>query len=298
MIHHITAICADAQVTTDFYTKALGLRLVKLTVNQDDVGTYHLYFGNRIGDPGTVLTFFPWKHLPKGKSGPGMVSAVAFAVPKHSLQYWEERLRKNGVAVHTSSRFQTHVLSFVDPDGLALELVETTGSSTWTKTIAKEHAIISFYGATLCLHEQQETAELLTTHFEYKQVAQEGNWVRLSHAHSALDLHEAPEAHQGIPGHGTVHHIAFRSANAVEQATLRKQLLQEGLHLTPQIDRYYFMSVYFREPGGILFEIATDDPGFTVDEPEESLGSKLVLPPLFELHRKEIEELLPPFRFH
>ncbi len=295
MIHHITAICASAERTALFYTKVLGLRLVKLTINQDDIGTYHIYFGDKTGRPGTALTFFQWSDLPKGKPGPGMVSKVAFSVP--TLAFWEERLKKLHVAMKKETRFGKSVLGFSDPDGLELELVEHGKAGNWAEEVPKEYAISGFYGATLMLEDYEETGELLTKHLGYSKEKSEGNLHRYVSKETVIDLQEAPDTHPGIAGLGTAHHIAFRSKDKETQLSLREKLKIEGFHPTPSIDRYYFRSVYFREPGNVLFEIATDGPGFTVDETEEKLGSKLVLPPAFEFQRKEIEMLLPPFSF-
>lgn len=316
MIHHITAICKDAQVTTDFYRNILGLRLVKVTVNQDDVGTYHIYFGDRMGSPGTVLTFFPWSSLPPGRIGSGMVSAVAFAVPQ--LDFWHDHLAANKIHFEQSSKFGQRVLACKDPDGLALEIVEHGEPGNWS-TVSEKHAISGFYAATLLVDDIAPTARVLScfgyalqekndTLFRY--VAQSATMQAAAQAMQAtparqasgavIDIQLADSHSQGHPGRsglGTVHHIAFRAKDHAQQELLRASLRALGLQPTAPIDRYYFTSVYCREPGNILFEIATDQPGFTVDEPESSLGSALVLPPRFEPLRKDIEKILPPFRF-
>lgn len=298
MIHHITAICSDAEKTNEFYTGVLGLRLVKVTVNQDDIGTYHIYFGDKTGSPGTVLTFFLWPDLPEGNVGPGMVSAVAFSAPSSSLNFWEKRLEEFNVKVSRENRFGEEFLSFRDPDGLPLEIVGSAGQGNWkTEDIPIENSIKAFYGATLLLEENEPTAEILTKNFGYSHEKSEGNWHRYSSETSAIDIHVSPDAHPGISGTGTVHHIAFRAKNDEEQKRIRQDIIKQGLHLTSVIDRFYFKSVYFREPGRVLFEIATDGPGFAVDEPEDSLGEKLVLPPAFEHLREKIEKMLPEFNF-
>ncbi len=299
MIHHITAICADAQRTSDFYTNILGLRLVKLTVNQDDVGTYHLYFGDRVGAPGTVMTFFPWAYLPQGTLGVGCVSAVAFAVPPGALHYWESRLNRSGINVESVERFGVKNLLCADPDGLKLEFTESPGVSDWTKQVSQEYAIHSFFGATLMVQDATPTQQMLMEYFNYSFEAHAPSRMRLRSASGGvIDIISNQEMESASQGTGSVHHIAFRTADNMAQRVIRARLVAEYLHPTPIIDRYYFASVYFREPGGILFEIATDGPGFTVDETEAALGTKLVLPPRIEAARAEILKMLPPFEFN
>ncbi len=293
MIHHITAICSEAHATLNFYTKILGLRLVKLTVNQDDVGTYHFYFGNKFGEPGTVITFFLWRDLPKGIVGNGMVSKISFAIPQLSMEFWEKHLIKNDVKVKKELIFGNKVLCFCDPDGLELELVENGKAGNWGKAVPEKFSINGFYGATIMIEDYKPTSQLLIKHFGYKFVKKEGELFRFSSGNSVMDINQTSIVIKGEIGIGSVHHIAFRTKNKETQLLLRKKLKKEGFYLTPSIDRYYFRSVYFREPGGVLFEIATDGPGFTIDEREEELGSKLVLPPIFEKQREKIEKLLP-----
>lgn len=298
MIHHITAICSDADRTASFFVRELGLRLVKLTINQDDIGTYHLYFGDRLGRPGTVLTFFPWPQLPSGRVGPGMVSAVMFGAPSTSIDYWEERLSHLGVS--REERFGLDVLSLVDPDGLPLLIVGHGDAGDWAShDVPAEHAINGFFGAELEPLGDEGTLRVLGR-FGFRKESSDGALTRFvsgSDVGSVIDVREAPAAPPGRQGLGTVHHIAFRASDDDEQLRLRRFFVSEGLSLTPVIDRFYFKSVYFREPGGILFEIATDGPGFAVDEDADALGERLVLPPSFEPMRARIEGLLPPFSF-
>ena len=298
MIHHITAICASAQTTANFYTRVLGLRLVKLTVNQDDVGTYHLYFGDRIGAPGTVLTFFPWAHLPRGSVGAGGVSEIAFAVPPGSLNYWQNRLSLNGVESTLGMRHNLPLINCKDPDGLELLFVEQVGEGSWTREVPTSNAIHRFYGVTLVLHHAIRTVALLKEHFGYTPIAGTVDGIRMiGEDGSIIYIVEDANAAVAVQGLGSVHHIAFRTKDNESQIKLRAAIAQDYLRLTPVIDRYYFSSVYFREPGGILFEIATDGPGFTVDEREEILGTSLMLPPAFESSRAKIIALLPAFTF-
>ncbi len=297
MIHHITAICSNAGRSARFYTKVLDLRLVKLTINQDDMGTYHIYFGDRTGRVGSVLTFFQWSEMPKGKVGVGMVSKVAFKIPLGSMKFWEKHLKKNGVKIKKEERFGRNVLSIEDPDGLNLELIEEGGAGNWAKNVNEESSISGFYGATLLVRDYEDTANLLTRFLRYVHIKSEDNMHRYFSDETIIDIEEDSKMENGEYGLGSVHHIAFRTENEETQMDLRESLKKAGFNLTHSIDRFYFKSVYFREKGGILFEIATDGPGFIVDEKEEDLGTKLVLPPKFELQRKEIEKLLPGFDF-
>ena len=270
-IHHITAIAGDPQKNLDFYAGVLGLRLVKLTVNYDDPGTYHLYYGDYSGHPGTILTFFPWRGVPKGRAGAGQLTVTSFAAPEGSLAYWTDRLRSHDVAVgRPVERFGERALSFRDPDGMALELVESADAGT------DPTAIRGFHSATLAVSRLDASAKLLTGDMGFRKVAQEANRHRFAtgegKAHQIVDLVETPREQRGSQGAGSVHHIAWRVPTDAEQVEWRSDLLATGLEVTPVIDRTYFHSIYYREPSGILFEIATDPPGFTVDEPLESLG--------------------------
>ncbi len=300
-IHHITAIASDPQTNVDFYTDVLGLRLVKRTVNFDDPGAYHFYFGDRIGRPGTIITFFPWPNAQQGQIGAGQVIATSYATPSGSIEFWKERLRKNRVpAEETPSRFGQRALRFADPDGLGLEIIETnesTEAEPWAHSpIPAEFALRGFHTPTLASGKRAATAEVATSLLGFELVGEENGRARYSvspgNPSAQIDLIDRPEKHGHVAA-GTVHHIAFRAADEEEQKVFRERVEEAGLMVTPVIDRQYFHSIYFREPGGILFEIATDKPGFATDESEEHLGEALKLPPQYELHRSSIEAVLP-----
>lgn len=278
-IHHITAIASDPQRNLDFYTGVLGLRLVKLTVNFDDPGTYHFYFGDETGSPGSILTFFPWPGTPRGRHGTGQATVVSFAVP--SLASWREGL--SNYTTHT--RFGAAVLAFTDPDGLNLELVEAGGEGS---------SITGFHGVTLSESGYEATAKLLTETFGYNLTAEEDNRFRYTgSAGNHVDVLCQPDARRGGMGAGTIHHVAFRAESDAVQKAWQHQLSGLGYNVTPILDRQYFHSIYFREPGGVLFEIATDPPGFAIDEPADRRGQSLKLPPMYEPAREELEERLP-----
>jgi glyoxalase family protein len=301
-IHHVTAISGKAPRNLNFYAHVLGLRFVKKTVNFDDPGTYHLYYGDRVGHPGTILTFFPWEHAAPGRAGVGYTHLTAFRVPAGSIGYWTHRFIEKGV-VHEApeKRFGETVLSFTDPDGMSLALVGVAGSEAepaWTGSgIPAEHAIRGFHGVGLLLDDAARTAAVLREVLGFKADGQDGPLARFRADETIggiVDIREAKGFLAGHLGRGSVHHIAFRAADDVSQAEMVRKLVADfKLRPTHQIDREYFRSVYFREPGGILFEIATDSPGFAVDEPVESLGRALKLPPFLEARRKEIEAVLP-----
>ena len=303
-IHHVTAIAGDPQRNLDFYTEVLGLRLVKLTVNFDDPGTYHFYFGNGTGVPGTILTFFPYPGAHKGRRGAGQADAVAFAVPKGSLGFWASYLKEHDLEVEgPSPRFSQPVLAFADPDGLRLELVEVEVSlaEPWLSgPIPAEHAIRGFFGVTLAERDREKTAAVLVDVMGYQAVGHEGGRYRYQGGQDApgavVDILEQPNAPHSIVAGGSVHHVAFRTPNDSEQLEWREALLAHGLDVTPMKDRIYFHSIYFHEPGGVLFEIATDAPGFLVDESEAELGSELRLPPWLEPQRPNIERVTQPLR--
>jgi glyoxalase family protein len=301
-IHHITAIASRGQENVHFYSKILGLRLVKKTVNQDDTETYHLFFGDRLGHPGMDLTFFIFQPTMQGRRGTGLVTTISLAVPEKSLNFWlkrfeEFKIKHEGV----SERFGSKRIVFYDADDQRLELVgvdEFIGDvDVWTKEISEEYAIRHFYSATLSVISRQMIEPILLSVFGYNPVSNEGQLhlyrLRDSDRASFLEISEEPSEIQGFNAAGTVHHIAFRAKNEEEQAEMRVRVLKLGLYPTDVIDRFYFKSVYFRTPGGILFEIATDGPGFTADEQEDSLGVKLALPPFLEAQRNEIESRLP-----
>jgi glyoxalase family protein len=302
-IHHVTAISGDPVRNLRFYTRDLGLRLVKKTVNFDDPSTYHFYFGDRTGHPGTVLTFFPWTNATAGRRGVGQASQTAFRVPLRSIGYWTNRLIERGISHQTpEKRFGETVLAFADQDGTALALVGIAGAENepgWTNgEIPSEHAIRGFQGVTLLLDSAPKTAAILTDVFGFSEVAREGSVIRFASVGEArggvVDLHEAAGFPRHHRGQGSVHHIAFRAADDVQLAAMSEKLIRDhGRHPTEVKDRNYFRSIYFREPGGVLFEIATDIPGFAIDESIEALGRDLKLPGFLESRRKEIEELLP-----
>ncbi len=302
-IHHITAIATDPQRNLDFYTLVLGLRLVKRTVNFDDPGSYHFYFGDRVGSPGTILTFFPWPGAQRGTRGTGQVTTTSFAVTPESIDYWKDRLSRERVpAEETSLRFGQRVLRFPDPDGLMLELVGSSQLSPFElpapSNVPAEFALHGFNAPTLEVQAARLTEQLLTATFGFELVGEEKNRRRFSlnpgWPDAQIDLIERSAQGFGNIAAGTVHHIAFRAANDEEQLHWRALLEELGLNVTSVIDRQYFHSIYFREPAGILFEIATDNPGFAADETVEHLGESLRLPPQYEEHRGSIEKTLPP----
>jgi glyoxalase family protein len=304
-IHHVTAISGNASANVDFYTRTLGLRLVKKTVNFDDPGTYHLYYGDEQGHPGTILTFFPWEHAAAGRNGVGLAEQTAFRVPAASIGYWTHRLiQKSAPHEALGKQFGEPVLSFTDPHGLRLALVGVAAAASepaWSNgEIPAEHAIRGFHGVILMLEHAEPTAAILTDVLGFKQAGREGPLVRYE-ADGApgngniVIIREAGGFLPGRMGRGSVHHIAFRAADDAEQAQMAQKARDtHRVSTTPQIDRHYFRSIYFREPGGILFEIATDPPGFAVDEPVAALGRELKLPPFLEPRRREIEAVLPP----
>jgi glyoxalase family protein len=300
-IHHITAIAAGAMKNLEFYTKVLGLRLVKKTVNFDDPTTYHFYFGNEKGEPGTILTFFPWEGIRRGRAGTGQVTSASFSVPEDSMAYWLDRFRSHKVTYNNPSpRFGSDVLVFLDPDGLKLELVSVTADKrkAWdSDDVPVEFGVRGFHSAALTLDGYEATAKLLTEVFGYEKKDENVNRFRFVNKNglsaNIIDLVCLPAGQRGSVAGGTVHHIAFRAANEGDQILLREKLISLGYNVTPQLDRNYFKSVYFREPGGVLFEIATDPPGFTVDEDLADLGRGLKLPGWLESRRDEIESALP-----
>jgi glyoxalase family protein len=310
-IHHITAIAGDPQQNIDFYTGVLGLRLVKVTVNFDDPEAYHLYYGDGRGRPGTILTFFSWPGAQRGRQGNSQVTAASFAVTKDSLGFWTERLAQRGVAFEKlPQRFGQPVLAFADGDGLRLELVETPLTDAvhaWEgRGIPAAFAIHGFHGATLSETGYERTSVLLTETMGFRLLGQEQNRFRYeSHqSHSTqlqhpeagrtIDVICAPAGHEGRVSVGTVHHIAFRTPNDAQQRQWLAKIGGLGYNVSPVMDRVYFHSIYYREPGGILFEIATDCPGFATDEAVERLGERLQLPPWLEAQRSRIEAALPP----
>jgi len=302
-LHHVTAIASDPQRNLDFYVGLLGLRFVKRTVNFDDPGTYHFYFGDRRGTPGTILTFFPWPGVRRGIRGTGQIEATAFSIAQTSVGYWLERLKQQHVtAERTASRFGEDVIRFVDPDGLLLELIASNSLATiaqWPDSpIPPEHALRGFHSVSAALEGYEKTARLLTDAFGYRLIEESGNRFRFASSEKAapgriVDLLCLPDSGVGRVAAGSVHHIAFRARDEKEQLQWREKLVDLGHNVTPVIDRIYFHSIYFREPGGVLFEIATEPPGFTFDEKVDELGTRLRLPPWLESARSQIEKILP-----
>jgi glyoxalase family protein len=323
-IHHVTAITSDPQKNIDFYTGILGLRLVKLTVNQDDPSSYHLYYGDMLGRPGTILTFFHWPNIPKGHRGTGEVSAVSFLIPENSINYWIDRFKDKKTEFRGPyERFQNEqVITFHDPDGLELELVAHKSAEERTANVWKEgpipieHAIRGFYSVTLSEEGYERTASVLTDELGFVPTSQDGSRFRYEipttssssspqqkeeegnvRGANIVDVICLPHTWQAAIGIGSVHHVAWRTPSDEQQIVLRKNIVKAGINATPVIDRLYFHSVYFHEPGGVLFEIATNPPGFTVDEKVEELGTHLTLPKWLEPMRKDLERVLPPVRF-
>lgn len=296
-IHHISAMVNDAQRSIDFYAGVLGLRLVKKTINFDRPEVYHLYFGNETGQPGTVITFFPWAKQLKGRIGTGQVGVTSYIIPKGAVPFWENRLRKFGVEFTSSTRFDEKYLKFNDPDGLLLELVERDEGpiNTWNfGGIQAENAIKGFGGAVLFSAKPHKTADVLENILGLDCIGQENEFLRFKsdgNVGNTIDIHLNPSV-RGLMGAGTVHHIAWRAKDEEEHQKWRSLLLEKGYYPTEILDRNYFKALYFHEEGGILFEIATDSPGFAVDERFDELGKKLMLPSWLEPQRDELEEKL------
>ena len=305
-LHHVTAIASDPQRTLDFYVGLLGLRFVKRTVNFDDPTSYHFYFGDARGTPGTILTFFAWPGARRGIRGTGQIEAPAFAIPPNSVSYWLDRFKEHHVpAEKPPARFGEEVIRFADPDGLVIELIasiSSAGFEPWAdSTVPVEHSLRGFHGVSIALEGYEQTAKLLTETFGYRLVEQLNNRFRLAAPSEAgagriVDLLCTPDGSPGRVAVGSVHHIAFRARDDAEQLVWRERLVDLGYNVTPVIDRTYFHSIYFREPGGVLFEIATDPPGFTLDESLEELGNQLRLPPWLEPTRSQVEEVLPAIK--
>ncbi|MBM7587195.1 glyoxalase family protein [Bacillus pakistanensis] len=298
-IHHITAIVGNPQENVDFYSGVLGLRLVKKTVNFDDPGTYHLYFGNEGGKPGTIITFFPWAGARKGVIGDGQVGVTSYVVPKGAMGFWENRLEKFNIIYSKTERFGEQYLEFEDPHGLRLEIVEREEGevNTWNFSgVTPEVAIKGFGGATLLSAQSRKTAELLEKVLGLELVEEEGNLVRFRSSAdigNIIDLTLTPVG-RGQMGVGTVHHIAWRASDDQDQLDWKRYVEENGYGVTPVQDRNYFNAIYFREHGEILFEIATDPPGFAHDESRETMGENLMLPEQYEPHRNQIERVLLP----
>lgn len=301
-IHHITAIASDPQANLNFYKHFLGLRLVKKTVNFDDPATYHFYFGDYRGTPGSLLTFFPWPGARRGRHGSGQVTVTSFAVPENSLGYWRKRAAEQNVSTAGSRpRFGQEALVLYDPDGLQLELIESdvkpaeplTGSS-----VDPKYEIARLHSATIAEEGYESTAHLLTETMGFRLSAEHGNRFRFEAGAggvaNTIDVVCTPDVERGSMGAGTVHHLAWRTPDDAQQKEWLSRLVQLNYNVSPIMDRNYFHSIYYREPGGVLFEIATDPPGFAIDEPLEHLGEGLKLPQEYEAYREQIEKALPP----
>ena len=304
-IHHITVMASDPQANYDFYTQILGMRFIKKTVNFDAPDVYHLYYADEVGTPGTVLTFFPFPDARRGKRGTGEITVISFSVTSNSLQYWMERFANLGIEFNgPKSKFGYEFISLLDPDGMKIEIVADKNVDSilgwYNGEISPEHSIRKFFGTTFYLKDSKATEGLLSGIMGAKLISAEGKIKRYSlgekESLSFVDIIEDANAPRAIGGAGTVHHIAWRTANDEEQLDWREKVLANGLYPTEMVDRNYFHSIYFREPGGILFEIATDQPGFMVDESFENLGTELKLPEWHEPKRKLIEQILVPLK--
>jgi len=302
-LHHITAIAGPAQENLDFYAGILGMRLVKRSINQDDPGTYHLFYADAEGHPGTDLTFFPWANMAPPRMGHGLAVEVALEVPTGSLDWWSARLTKYSAALSPiERRFGESVLPLVDPHGMRLALVEATrvprkDFAPWSAgPIPEARQIRGLFGAQLWEREAAPTIAFMKAALGFHEIAREGDWVRYGfpEAPGVVDIRETPNERRGAWGVGAVHHLAWSVADLDEELIVRQQVEAAGGHATEVIDRFWFKSVYFKEPGGVLFEIATRGPGFAVDEDPSHLGETLVLPPWYESARREIEGVLPP----
>lgn len=301
-LHHVTAIASSAKKNYDFYTRVLGLRLIKKTVNFDDPKTYHLYYGDESGSAGTILTFFPWEGMGAGRRGTRQATEIGYSIPEGSLDFWIDRLEKNNVIYNKpSEKFGEKYLTFLDPDGLKFELTIAKNKDNrkpWlTAEINADHAIRGFHHITITTNKIDKTASVLTDIFGYHLSEKEVNRSRFITDNveqaALVDLVEAPGEQAGHVAAGSVHHVAFRVKNEQTLLYYKDLIIAKGLNITEKIDRNYFYSLYFREPGGVLFELATDNPGFTVDEPLEELGTHLKLPAQYENKRAELENFLP-----
>ncbi len=305
-LHHVTAIASDAQANYDFYSGLLGLRMVKKTVNFDDPGSYHFYFGDEQGSPGTIMTFFIWPGSKRGRSGTGQARFTSYSVPTDSFKFWKDRLEAKGIIIEAESvRFGEPVIAFSDPDGLKLELIGSDADvrEGWGGSdVPAEHSIKGFHSVTLCMSKVEDTGLALVDAMGYAKTEESADRFRYesgaAEAGGIVDLTLGADTFsvRGGMGTGTVHHVAFRTPDDVQQADIRESLIAKGFQVSPIMDRTYFHSIYFREPGGVLFEIATDPPGFVLDESLSELGSGLKLPSWLEARRHEIESILPSLK--
>jgi glyoxalase family protein len=300
-IHHVTAIASDAQKNLDFYTGILGLHLVKKTINFDGPDVYHFYYGDSEGKPGSILTFFPYQGLPGGRQGKGMLNTTSFSVPFSSMDYWLDRLKRFDINYkQPQERFDGEaIVYFEDQDGLGLELVfndKDLRAGNSAGIVPVEHAIKGFYNVEIWEEGYERTAALLTEQLDHKLIAEKGNRFRFAANDSPgnyVDILCSPDSMKGLAGSGTVHHIAFATPDQQTQSEVRLRIIKRMLNPSPILDRSYFTSIYFREPGGVLFEVATSGPGFSIDEDPGHLGEALKLPPQFESERDQIEKKLP-----
>jgi glyoxalase family protein len=301
-LHHVTAIGGDPQRNADFYLRTLGLRLVKTTVNFDDPGTYHLYYGDSSGRPGSLMTFFPWPDAPSGRHGTGQATTTSFSVPEASIGWWKRHLGAQGIETgEVRNADDEETLTFRDPDGLKLALVahpQGDPRDPWdTELVPAEHAVRGLHSVTLSVTEEDATAGMLTDGLGLSFANQESNRLRFAAGQGGpgalVDVLVTPDAPRGLVAAGTVHHVAWRAPDEATQKTWREELVDKGVHVTSILDRQYFRSIYFREPGGTLLEVATDEPGFAIDEPLLELGRALKLPPWLEPRRDEIAHMLP-----
>ncbi len=301
-LHHVTAIASDPQANVDFYTRVLGLRLVKQTVNFDAPDTFHLYYGDGAGRPSTILTFFPWRGVPAGRQGSGLTTATAFSVPPESMGWWQRHLSALGLAMQgPRTRDGEEVLTIRDPDGLVIDIVAAPGDhrSGWdgVAAIPAQHAVRGLHSVTMSERVPEHTVEMLAGLLGMQAAGEDGDRARFAMAGggagAVVDV-AADSRPPGLQAGGTVHHIAFRAPDQATQVVWRQELVDAGLHVTEIVDRQYFTSIYFHEPGGVLLEIATDQPGFTIDEPLLELGRSLKLPPWLEPSREQIAAALPP----
>lgn len=302
-LHHITALASDAQKNLEFYAGILGLRFLKKTINFDAPDVYHLYYGDEKGSPGSILTFFPFPGIPQGRKGKGQLTVTSFSIPENSIEYWIKRLNKfNIICDRPYERFNEVVIGFEDFDGLGLELVANKDDNRpgySNGIIPLEYSIRGFHGMTLSEECYEKTAGLLVSQMDHSLIAEKGNRFRYSASGKPggfVDIICTPDSLKGIGGYGTVHHVAFATENDATQKEAHAKMIRLGLNVSPIMDRQYFHSIYFREPGGVLFEIATLPPGFGIDESWEHLGESLKLPPWEEAHRLSIERRLPPIQ--
>jgi glyoxalase family protein len=302
-LHHVTVIAGDAQRNLDFYTRVMGMRLVKKSVNQDRPDTYHLFYGDGVGHAGSDLTFFPWPAMPPGKRGIGLTNEVSLAVPAGSLDFWAARLAEHGVSTGgRESRFGERALPFNDPHDLALTLTETSDRREFTpwdsSPVPAEHQVIGLHSVRLAERDLAQTVNFLERGLGFTFAAEEGSWKRYQLGDGGsgrvLDVQEVPDGRRGSWGIGAVHHIAWRVPDDATHHEVHERVRAEGAQATDVIDRFWFKSIYFKEPGGALFEVATDGPGFAIDETEAALGERLILPPWLEPNRVGIEHALPP----